>query len=310
MLYDLVTLKKSLLEAYDNSAIQEEILRLKTKIDNIKNQANVSDAHLEYVNQLADYHTALIDQVKVPEQAFIDKIREIDDKISDVSHQLFAGNYELEERDGGIENIRTYRQLTMPEEVEDIVKQRIGLHTSWQYPALEIGCVEGKWTELLVAADPLYVMDKYQEFLDATDDRFPDGYSRKLRKYQLVDYNFDALPSGQFGFIFSWSHFNYVSLDTITEVLKKVKSLLRPGGVFMFSYNDGDTPDGAGMAENFAQSYIPQSILVPTCLALGYEVTRSFSERQNISWLEIKQPGTLSTVKAHPVLGKAERRTY
>jgi SAM-dependent methyltransferase len=124
----------------------------------------------------------------------------------------------------------------------------------------------------------------------------------------LNDYDFSALPQHQFGFIFSWSHFNYVSLDTITQVLKSIKNLLRPGGVFLFSYNDGDTPTGAGMAENFAQTYIPQSILVPTCLSLGFEVIRTFTEEPNISWIEIKQPGTLKTVKAHQVLGKPERR--
>jgi hypothetical protein len=95
----------------------------------------------------------------------------------------------------------------------------------------------------------------------------------------------------------------------MTQVLKSVKTLLRPGGVFMFSYNDGDTPEGAGMAENFAQTYLPQGILVPTCLSLGFEILRSFNELPNTSWLEIKQPGTLKTIKAHQVFGKPERRT-
>jgi SAM-dependent methyltransferase len=309
MLYDLVVLKKSLLEAYDTSRIQEEIITLRTQIENVKAKVDSMDQqHLDYINNLVEFHNQLIVQVNTPSEDFRNKIREIDDKITEVSHRLFANNYELEERDGGVDNIQN-RRINLRPEVEDIVKQRINMHSSWQYPALEIGCYNGEWTKLLIASDPLYIMDKYPRFLEETNNSFPEQYQRRLRKYPLKDYNFDALPKGQFGFIFSWSHFNYVSLDTMTQVLKSVKTLLRPGGVFMFSYNDGDTPEGAGMAENFAQTYLPQGILVPTCLSLGFEILRSFNELPNTSWLEIKQPGTLKTIKAHQVFGKPERRT-
>lgn len=309
MLHDLVVLKKTLLEAYDTSRVQEEILRLRTHIEAIKTTVpSMEQSHLDYINNLITFYTQLIDTVVSTDPDFRNKIREIDNSITEVSHNLFANSYELEERDGGIDNVKRRRILLRPE-VEELVKQRINLYTNWQYPALEIGCRDGEWTEFLVAADPLYVMDKYQEFLDTTNQKFPEQYQQKLRKYRLNDYNFNVLPQEQFGFIFSWSHFNYVSLDTITQVLKKIKNLLRPGGVFLFSYNDGDTPAGAGMAENFAQTYLPQSILVPTCQSLGFEIIRSFNEEPNVSWLEIKQPGVLKTIKAHQVFGRIQRRT-
>jgi len=63
------------------------------------------------------------------------------------------------------------------------------------------------------------------------------------------------------------------------------------------------------MAENYAQTYLPQSILIPTCQSMGFEIVASCNEEPNISWLEIKRPGVLHTVKAHQVLGKIERRT-
>jgi len=309
MLHDLVVLKKTLLEVYDTSRVQEEILRLRTHIETIKTTIPLLEqSHLDYINNLIAFYTQLINTVADTDPDFRNKIREIDGSITQVSHSLFANSYELEERDGGLENVKSRRIVLRPE-VEELVKQRINLYTNWQYPALEIGCREGEWTEFLVAADPLYVMDKYQEFLDTTNQKFPSLYQQKLRKYRLNDYDFSVLPQEQFGFIFSWSHFNYVSLDTITQVLKNIKNLLRPGGVFMFSYNDGDTPAGAGMAENFAQTYLPQSILIPTCQSLGFEIIRSFNEEPNVSWLEIRQPGVLKTVKAHQVFGRIQRRT-
>jgi SAM-dependent methyltransferase len=152
-------------------------------------------------------------------------------------------------------------------------------------------------------------MDQFPEFLESANSQFPGPYQNRLRKYPLKDHDLSALPQNQFGFVFSWGHFNYVSLDTITQVLKQLTGILRPGGVFMFSYNDGDTPAGAGMAENFAQTYIPKSLLVPTCLSLGYEVTKETFFDPNISWLEIKRPGELSTIKAHQAMGKITART-
>jgi len=79
---------------------------------------------------------------------------------------------------------------------------------------------------------------------------------------------------------------------------------MRPGGVFMFSYNDGDTPAGAGLAENFAQTYMPKSVLVPLCLSLGFEIVSEVHVDPNINWIEIKRPGKLKTIKAHQVLGE------
>jgi cyclopropane fatty-acyl-phospholipid synthase-like methyltransferase len=107
-------------------------------------------------------------------------------------------------------------------------------------------------------------------------------------------------------FVFSWGYFNYVSLDTMKQYLRQVFDLLRPGGVFMFSYNDGDTPAGAGMAENFAQTYMPKSMLVTLCESLGYNVSSTHIHSTNIHWIEITKPGVLETNKAHQVLGKIE----
>ena len=309
MLYDLVTLRKSLLEAFDTKEVEATILRLQNQLENVKLQVPViGDENLAYLDNLIEHYTLVINQVNEPHEYFKKKIQHINDEINRVSIELFTNNYELEEHDGGFEHVKNHRRIHVRPEVEDIVRQRIQLYTGWQYPTLEIGCRDGEWTQHLVAADPLYVVDKYPEFLDSTFSKFPDSYQRRLRRYDLNNYDFSELPQKQFGFVFSWGHFNYVSLDTITHTLKGIKELLRPGGVFLFSYNDGDTPVGAGMAENFAQTFIPKSILIPTCMGLGFEVLQTFDELPNISWIEIKKPGVLKSIKAHQVMGEVKRR--
>jgi SAM-dependent methyltransferase len=109
--------------------------------------------------------------------------------------------------------------------------------------------------------------------------------------------------------VFSWNHFNYKTLDSIKKVLRQVYNLLRPGGVFMFSYNNGDLPDGAAYAENYFMSYVPRSMLIPVCQQLGFEITYAQDYEPAVSWLELKKPGELFTVKGHQALGIIKEKT-
>lgn len=304
-LYDLVTLKKALTQAVDPDPVVHQLAQLRDKIASIKLQVPVMDADNNiYVDQLVSYYNRLIEQAQQPLVDLQSRLDSINDQINTLTQRLFAGNYELEEFTGGFDHVRNNRRIHVREDVEDTVKQRILLHTSWRYPALEIGCRDGEWTQFLVAADPLYVMDQFPEFITGTVSKFPEAYQKRLRPYPLIKHDLSKLPQRQMAFVFSWGYFNYVSIDTMHQYLKQIFAVLRPGGTFMFSYNDGDTPQGAGMAENFAQTYMPKSMLKPLCESMGFDIESEFDFEPNISWLEIKRPGELATVKAHQVLGE------
>jgi len=266
------------------------------------------DAEYEQsVDQWIAYYDNLISKINSPMVESQTRINEINDRITELSHKLFADSFVIESSQVDIDFVRANRKISLPEDMEQTVKQRILLYTNWRYPALEIGCRDGEWTQYLVAADPLYITDTFTEFLDNANSQFPGAYQNRLRKYQLKNYDFSALPKNQFAFVFSWGHFNFLSLDTTGQILKQLRELMRPGGVFLFSYNDGDTPQGAGMAENMAQTYLPKSLLIPTCESLGFEILNDANLGPNVTWLEIKKPGTLHTVKAHQVLGEVKR---
>ena len=309
-LHDLVKLKKSLLEAMDVDPLEKKLVELRNNLDDIKLHANIDVEHAEYINKLVAHYNEVLTLIHQPSQEFNNHINLVNSKITKLTHQLFAGNYQLEDWVGTIDEVRNNRRISITKDIEDTVKQRILLHTSWRYPALEIGCMDGEWTQYLVAADPLYILDNYQEFIDSTSSRFTDAYQNRLRKYKMIDHDLSMLPPGQFSFIFSWAHFNFVSLDTMHQFLKQAYSVLRPGGVFMFSYNDGDTPSGAGIAESFFQTYMPKSILIPLCRSLGFEIANEYDYEAITSWIEIKKPGTLHTIKAHQVLGEIKARDF
>jgi len=308
-LYDLVMLRKQLKENLVVDSAVDELLMLHTRINNIKLQVPVlAPEHASYINQLLEHYDNIIDMTVKPSIELEEELKLIDSQINQITTELFENNDELEVRYGDVNFVRVSRRMYINEDIEKLIKQRISLYTDWKYPCLEIGCRDGEWTQHLVAADPLYIVDRHKEFLSSTSSRFTNEYQRRLRPYHLSDNDLTMLPLNQFGFIFSWGYFNYITLKTIDKYLSQIINLLKPGGVFMFSYNDADTPSGAGMAENFAQTYVPKSSLIKLIKSNEFEIVKEFHNGDNVNWIEIKKPGILHTVKAHQVMGEIKHK--
>jgi len=224
---------------------------------------------------------------------------------------LFADSFVIESSQVDIDFVRANRKISLPEDMEQTVKQRILLYTNWRYPALEIGCRDGEWTRHMVAADPLYVIEHHKEFIDSTLGQFPEAYQRRIRPYLVSpdDALTDILPKNQFGFVLCWNFLNYENFVNTQIYLKSIFELLRPGGVFMFSYNDGDSAYGAAMAESMVATYIPTPTLIESAKTIGYEIVTHQKRNNRLSWIEIEKPGALTTNKAHQVMGEINHIT-
>jgi len=191
------------------------------------------------------------------------------------------------------------------EKFEQMLIQRINLYSNWQYPALEIGCRDGAWTKLLVASDPLYIADVFDDFLHSAVQQFPPLYQGRVRKYLMKDfYKIDNLPKNQFGLIFSYNFFNYLSIDSIKQLLIQSMSWLRPGGTIVLTYNNADLPAAASYAENYFMTYVPESILVPLAESIGFETVFSYNSEPAFSILELRKPGQLTSIKAGQTAGE------
>jgi SAM-dependent methyltransferase len=308
-LYNLVDLRQHLVGTVSTQAAVQEMQKLQENILAIRRAVPLTEQHDSFIEDLAQHCAKAIALIEEANDIFKVHLDSINQEINQVTHELFSNNYTLEERYSEDANyIREHWKIRIDPDIADIVQQRVTLYTDWKYPALEIGCRDGEWTRLMVAADPLYIMDRNREFLESAANQFPVEYQRRMRPYHLANHNLTMLPQNQFGFVFSWGYFNYVSLDTMKSYLTQIFNILRPGGVFMFSYNDGDSPGGAGMAEQMARAYTPKSVLLALVEGLGFEVISVADHGPAISWLEIKRPGELRTVKAHQVLGEIKRR--
>jgi hypothetical protein len=231
----------------------------------------------------------------------------IQKKIDNLAFELFENNYQTELRfyNTSIEYIRSVHKIASNEQFESNILQRINLHSNWQFPALEIGCRDGEWTKYLVASDPLYIADVLPEFLNSSLEQFPDLYKGRVRKYLIKDrYVINNLPSKQFGLIFSYNFFNYLSLDSIKQWLIQSFDWLKDGGKILFTYNNADLPAAASYAETYFMTFVPKSILQPMAESLGFETSFSFDMEPGFSIIEFKKPGQLKSIKLSQTLGE------
>jgi SAM-dependent methyltransferase len=299
----LVTFRNQLQKAYDSSVIAEEIDKNYQRLINLTDDA---DPDLQqHLIAVADEHKNVKQYLDTTSSNILNLLTIVQEKIDLAATKLFTDNYNLELKCSDVDIVRNIRLMKRDEIFESTLVQRINLLSNWQYPALEIGCRDGEWTKYLVASDPLYIADVFPEFFTTSLQQFPELYQGRVRKYLIKDYcKIANLPKNTFGFIFSYNFLNYLSLDSIKQILTQSMEWLRPGGKIVFTYNNADLPAAAAYAENFFMTYVPKSMLQPMAESLGYETTFSFDTEPAFSIIEFKKPGQLKSIKLSQTSGE------
>jgi cyclopropane fatty-acyl-phospholipid synthase-like methyltransferase len=303
----LVTFRNQLQIAYDSSVIVTEIDKNYQRFINLTDK--VDSEIQQRLLAIADEHKNVKQYLDTTSSNIFSLLSHAQEKIDLLAKKLFSNNYELELTCNSIETVRNVRKIARDENFELALKQRINLYSNWQYPALEIGCRDGEWTKYLVASDPLYIADSFDEFLVSAVQQFPDLYQGRVRKYKIVENcKIINLPSDQLGLIFSYNYFNYLSLDSIKQYLHQAMNWLRPGGKIIFTYNNADLPAAAAYAENFFMTYVPKTILQPMAESLGFETTFSYDANPAFSIIEFKKPGQLKSIKLSQTSGEIKTK--
>jgi len=282
-----VALNKMLSRVAEIQGVGDDILSL------------VKDAGTSQINAMSEFTAAT-------KKKFDNIIAEIDKKIEIHSKALSAKKLPPVE----YEQARYRRIFDIDSDTLSVLAGRISKYSSWQYPAIEFNPRSPTTiTTKLVASDPLYLIEtEYKEFLDDTVTIFTPEYQERLRKYFVNDSNFSVLPQNQFGFVLSAISFNFMLLPQIEIFMKNVFQLLAPGGTFLFTFNNCEDAACARMAENMIRSYTTQTGIVTAAKNIGYEISEMFNpQNSELHWIEIKKPGTLSTIKGHQTLGEIKQ---
>lgn len=214
-----------------------------------------------------------------------------------------------------IEVDQKFRTIPRTKQFEEELASRVRVYTNWKYPCLEIGPGTGSWTDNFVGSDPLYIVDIHREYLNAVVFRYQEEFKRKIRPYLIgaeaerSPVDLSDLPKNQIGFIFSWSVFDFLPLDQLHMYLTSCYSVMRPGAIMVFSFNDCDYYENAALAENGQRHWMTKKLLQKAFDEIGFEL-QSFctSQDQVHNWAEIKKPGQLYSMKTTTPLAQVMRR--
>lgn len=200
------------------------------------------------------------------------------------------------------------RRLAIDPESNIALRARLKRYTDWRLPGLIIRPARENFVEDLVPLDPLYLVDHNEELLSPAVAAFTPEYQRRLRTYTVNDYRgFPAmlpLPDNQFGLIFAYNYFNYKPMNVIQQYLQEMFNKLRPGGVLLFTYNNCNRWHGVALAEKSFMSYVPGHRLRINAEFIGYEITHRYDGEGDLSWIELKKPGEIESLRGGQSVAK------
>jgi SAM-dependent methyltransferase len=172
--------------------------------------------------------------------------------------------------------------------------------------------VQSPGLESLVAFDPLYLVDTHEDLLAPVRSLFTSEYQRRLRYYVIEEYTetdmFVNLPQKQFGLIYVFYYFDFKPLEIIQKYLDEIFLLLRPGGTLLFSFNDCDQWRAVGSAEYHFHFYTPGRLILQHARDIGYEIVCTHSVLSGTTWVEIKKPGVLDSIRGAQTLASIVKK--
>ncbi len=245
-LTELIRYEKDVLEILSQypdkrDSARVEYLDLIQRLWNLRNSdANIHELSAIHVliNQLLEIDSAIVDNLTKLSRGIEVGIK---NRIRDLT-SVFAQNQAL-----NFKAVTTYppdlaTSLTSDTDLINYITGVISSNVDFKYPGLLIGGELLDVVGLMVGCDPLYTCVNNAHVAGLRKCINNDFYfDNRLRQYNYDEFTVDslnALPTAQFGFIMSLCHIDMMPSHGILTYLNKVKTLLRPGGTFVFSFYD------------------------------------------------------------------------
>ena len=250
----------------------------------------VSQSLDDFVNTVHAVRRTVLQQIQNHEQEYFAN-----------STELFNTGY----RNDSVEHIIN-RTVSLSDAAAAAFEQRLKIHTGWQHAGLIFRPVHLTVLHEIVALDPMYLVDTHEQLLQSLNQQFNERYHQRLRKYIIDDYSDDAwlsqLPQNQFGLVVAQNFFNFKPIEVMCKIINEVYDLLKPGGAFVFTYNNCDYAGPVKLAENCFTCYTPGRIVKKTAVDAGYEIAYEHNEINGVGILELVKPGVKISLRGGQTL--------
>jgi len=316
-------LKLSELISYTNTVNQISLSKSE-KLLNAELKQLQLDINLLDINELSQYKDDVVESImqlvsstisanhalKVLQQKSVEFVRKEEQQSMIRSDEIYQLNRSMIPKDRCKMILDQYANLPLFKDtsIKDDYRASIVKYSSWKHPAAFIRPLLGEYIDEMLPFDPLYILDDEFDLVRPVKKLYNANYQARLRyniiKEDCEEFVTNILPHNQLGFILVNEFFYRRPLNIIRKYLEEFLVVLKPGGVVMFTYNNCDL---VGAVENFEAGlycYTPASLVVPLVEMLGYEIVNKYDHESNVSWLEIKKPGTLTSLKGGQCLGE------
>lgn len=203
------------------------------------------------------------------------------------------------------------RRLDLSESISQELRHRIVRYQNWIYPGLVVRPGNSCWLDDF-RTDPLYVLDYTHSQIDQAICHLPTLLQQRICKYTINETPgkaiADFLPADQFGICLLYYYFNFRPIEIIRQWLSELYNVTRPGGHVVFTYNDCDQPHGVANYESGFMSYTPGHMIRDYAENLGFEIVRDWQPHADLSWMELRKPGTMITQRAAQCLARVVAR--
>lgn len=239
----------------------------------------------------------------------LEKLKDIvKQEISVLEKPEFQKSYILYEGEFGnsadyILNLRKHK-IPNPE----LFQARLSRYIDWQHSAMIIRPGIENFIDSMVALDPLYLVDLSHDYLAPALSKFNNQYQNRLRTYAVKE-DLDQeilgqIPNDQFALCFAYNYFNFRPFEILKKYLDEIYQKLTPGGVFIMTFNDCDRASAVQLVENFYCCYTPGYLVRELAVSMGYEIEYSWNDPGPTTWLELKKPGRITSLKGGQTLAK------
>jgi hypothetical protein len=236
--------------------------------------------------------------------------QDLDQLINEMEQPYFVESYRLYDQEMNNETVDDIKNRTTnpAESTVNFYRNRISRYVGWQHSAMIIRPGFECFINDLVSCDPLYLVDVRHELLQPAMSQYNELYQQRLRSYVVSERNneniLSRLPDSQFGLVVAYNFFNFRPFEVIRKWLTEILFKLKPGGTLLLTFNDCDRDKAVMLVERHFCCYTPGRLMTQLAETLGYEVEFKWHDNGPTTWLELRKPGKLETIRGGQTLAK------
>ena len=276
--------------------------------ERIESYQTASDSIAKTYKDIADNIAKFSTQIDSLKQELRTEIIHLEQEYLDNSMHVYAEEMVYDTTDTILN-----RRMRIGDEDDIVLRNRLRNLTDWRLPGMIIRPGVENYIEDMVPMDPLYVVDHSRELMAPAINKFTLEYQRRLREYVINDWDsgpiLDKLPDNQFGTIFAYHYFNHKPVLVIHRFLLEFYQKLRPGGSVLMTYNNCDLAHGVSRAEHSWMLYTPRRLIENYAVGIGFELVNAYDGKGDVSWLEFRKPGDITSLRGGQTLSKIIAKT-